>query len=171
MKASKLERSGDEHYTPEWVVERYLVPFVSNRFCYTPFGQDSIVKRVISRYTTVIDTPSKYGGDFFKAMDDPEFIKFLKSRNACVVDNPPFSQAVKIYRVLHEFDYYLIGGTLSAIRACPENKLQADIATEFSIPIILRVISISELLPVDVSPAKSIIISALCFVKHEATKA
>ena len=46
-----------------------------------------------------------------------------------------------------------------------------DSAALLSIPIMRRVISINELLPVDVGPANIIIMSALCRVKHDATKA
>lgn len=117
MNLRKKERSGDEHYTPEDVVIKYLLPFVHDKNVYAPFSKESTVVQVLRRYTTVIDTPIKYGGDFFKAMEDEEFCTFLKKHKFVVCDNPPFSVAAKILRVLdsNDFDYFLLGSTLTAL--------------------------------------------------------
>lgn len=114
MNPNKNLRSGDEHYTPEYIVQEYLLPLVHDRFVWTPFGKDSTVKRVLSKYTTVIDTPIKHDGDFFKAIQDAEWIEFLKSRNACICDNPPFNKAVKIIRACNGLDFFLLYPTLTA---------------------------------------------------------
>lgn len=117
MNVSKKLRSGDEHYTPEHVIIKYLLPCIGDKRVYTPFGKDSEVKRILSRYTTVIDTPLRYSGDFFKAMDDAEFVSYLKKNNFIIVDNPPFSGASKINRVCTDngVDFYLLGSTLTAL--------------------------------------------------------
>lgn len=117
MRLSSKERSGDEHYTPVDVVIKFLLPFAHNHRVYTPFGNDSNVRCVLGKYTTVIDTPHKFNGDFFKAMEDENFISFLKRNKFVVVDNPPFSKAAKIIRFLEKskLDYFLFGSTLTAL--------------------------------------------------------
>lgn len=117
MRLSPKERSGDEHYTPVDVIIKFLLPFALNHRVYTPFGNDSTVKRILGKYTTVFDTPHRFNGDFFKSMEDENFVFFLKKNKFVVIDNPPFSKAIKIIRLLEKtkLDYFLFGSTLTAL--------------------------------------------------------
>lgn len=130
------KRNDDEFYTPRKFVEKHLIDYkdIFDKYdrIWLPFSKKShpMYQVFYEKYgDRVVCTPDfcydKKSGvnDFFKVFEPQnlQWLSELLTYKVLVFDNPPFSEFMKIAKILNEFkiDWMLYGGTL-----CGANKIK-----------------------------------------------
>ncbi|MDR3128409.1 MAG: hypothetical protein LBT99_03705, partial [Bifidobacteriaceae bacterium] len=103
MHADRHKRSGDEFYTPAFIVERlalsYKNIFDKYNYIWLPFNSfDKPMYKVMKKYygEKVIATKGNFFDVFHNNVSD--ILNIVNKYKVLVFDNPPFSKSIKIIK-------------------------------------------------------------------------